>query len=322
MHSHASALAFVRWAASALSLDAGDRLASHAPFHFDLSIFDLYAASRVGAAVVLPEEGVGTIPVRFAGWLAERRITTVYSVPGLWVAALGGASISGASHPTLRHVIYAGEPMAPKYVCALQRALPGVDVYNFYGPTETNVCTAYKVPPLHPERLPAAIPIGTACSGDTVSTEDGELVVRGESLLLGYWGKPARGADEPYRTGDLVRFDEELGGYVFLGRRDGMRKVRGFRVELGEIESCLMRSPDVAEAVAAVDQRDPGHATVVAFVVPAEGAPRDGMALRRHCSLSLPPYMVPRVIWRDSIPRTTTGKTDRLALERELASSS
>jgi clorobiocin biosynthesis protein CloN4 len=208
--------------------------------------------------------------------------------------------------------------MAPKYVHALQQALPSVEVHNFYGPTETNVCTAYRVPALDGGRLPLAISIGNACSGDTVTVEDGELVVRGGSLLLGYWGAPPRGADEPYRTGDLVRFDEEQGGYVFMARRDGMRKVRGFRVELGEIEACLLRSPVVAEAVAAVDQRDPAHAAVVAFVVAAAGAPRDGTALRRHCARSLPSYMVPRVIWREAIPRTATGKTDRTALEQTL----
>jgi amino acid adenylation domain-containing protein len=318
MHSHASALSFVRWAANAMGLEPSDRLASHAPFHFDLSVFDLYAASRAGAAVVLPDQDVCAMPARFAAWLGERRVTTVYSVPGVWVAALGAGAVSSAALPALRRIIYAGEPMAPKHVHALQQALPSVEVHNFYGPTETNVCTAYRVPRLEADRLPAAISIGTACSGDIVTVEDGELVARGGSLLLGYWGAPPRRPGEPYRTGDLVRFDEEQGGYVFVARRDGLRKVRGFRVELGEIEACLLCSPAVAEAVAAVDQRDPARAAVVAFVVPAAGASRDGMALRRHCARSLPSYMVPRVIWRDDLPRTATGKTDRAALEEGL----
>jgi clorobiocin biosynthesis protein CloN4 len=245
-------------------------------------------------------------------------VTTVYSVPGVWVAALSGARTALAS-TILRRIIYAGEAMAPKYALALQRAIPRAEIHNFYGPTETNVCTAYRLPPLDPERLPAAIPIGTACSGDTVSTDDGELVVRGDSLLLGYWGKPLRSPDDPYRTGDLVRWDESLGGYIFLGRRDGMRKVRGFRVELGEVESCLLQSPAVAEAVASIDSRDPEHTTLVAFVVPADGAPRDAMVLRRHCAAFLPPYMVPRILWRERMPRTSTGKVDRHALEQALS---
>lgn len=318
MHSHRSALAFVRWATSALGLAAGDRLASHAPFNFDLSIFDIYAASRVGAALVMPDAGVAAAPARFIDWLEAERITTVYSVPGVWTAGLHGSRGTKLGHPSLRRIIYAGEAMAPRHVAALQEAIPHAQIYNFYGPTETNVCTAYRVPRLDPARLPDAIPIGSACSGDTVYMEDEELVVQGESLLLGYWGKPPRGPRDPYRTGDRVRYDDLTGGYVFLGRRDGMRKVRGFRIELGEVEACLLKNPATAEVIAEVDARDEGHASLVAFVVPARGAPRDGMALRRHCAQSLPPYMVPRIVWRDSMPVTATGKVDRRALVAEL----
>jgi clorobiocin biosynthesis protein CloN4 len=318
MHSHRSALGFVRWAVDELALDPGDRLASHAPFNFDLSIFDLYAASRAGAAVVLPDAEIAAAPGRFIEWLAAKQITTVYSVPGVWVTGLHGSRGAMLTHPAMRRIIYAGEAMAPKHVLALQQALPHARVYNFYGPTETNVCTAYQVPRLDAKALPDAIPIGRACSGDTVTTEDGELVVQGESLLLGYWGKSPRAPGEPYRTGDRVRFDDPPGVYVFLGRRDGMRKLRGFRVELGEVEACLLKNPATAEVIAEVDDHDDEHATLVAFVVPAKGALRDGMALKRHCARFLPPYMVPRIVWRESMPITATGKVDRRALVSEL----
>ena len=318
MHSHRSALAFVRWAVDELILDASDRLASHAPFNFDLSIFDLYAASRVGAALVLSDAAVAAAPARFIEWLEAQQITTVYSVPGVWAVGLHGTRCATLAHPSLRRIIYAGEAMAPRHVLALQQALPHARIYNFYGPTETNVCTAYQVPRLGPAALPDAIPIGRPCSGDIVSMNDDELVVQGESLFLGYWGKPLRPLGEPYHTGDRVRFDEPAGAYVFLGRRDGMRKIRGFRVELGEVEACLLTNPATAEVVAAVDDRDDEHATVVAFVVPAKGASRDGMALKRYCGRFLPPYMVPRIVWRDSMPVTATGKIDRRALVSEL----
>jgi acyl-coenzyme A synthetase/AMP-(fatty) acid ligase len=97
-----------------------------------------------------------------------------------------------------------------------------------------------------------------------------------------------------------------------------MRKIRGFRVELGEIEACLLKNPATAEVAAEVDDHDDAHATLVAFVVPAKGAPRDGLALKRHCAQFLPPYMVPRIVWRDSMPVTATGKVDRRALVSEL----
>ncbi len=318
MHSHRSGGAFVRWAAEELELFPSDRVSSHAPFQFDLSIFDIYATSWAGATLVLPSGAVAGSPLRFVDWLEEARISIVYSVPGVWVAGLGGRPANAFPRSRLRRIIYAGEPMAAKFALLLQRTFPEAAIYNFYGPTETNVCTAYLLPRLEDGALPKAIPIGSACSGDRVYLEDGELVVEGESLLLGYWNKPPRGAKEPYRTGDLVEWDAKLGGYVFLGRRDGMRKIRGFRIELGEVEACLLANPSASEVVATVDQRDPAHPTVVAFVVPSKDAARDAMDLKRHCARFLPPYMVPRIVFRDSLPRTTNGKTDRRALDAEL----
>lgn len=318
MHSHWSALGFVRWAVGELGLDATDRLASHAPFNFDLSIFDIYAASRVGAALVIPDAEVATFPARFIEWLEAEQITTAYSVPGVWVAGLHGNRRAVLAHPAMRRIIYAGEAMAPRHVLELQESLPHAQIYNFYGPTETNVCTAYCVPRLAAEALPDAIPIGHACSGDTVSMEDDDLVVSGDSVFLGYWGQTRREPGEPYRTGDRVRFDPSSGTYVFLGRRDGMRKIRGFRVELGEVEACLLKNSATAEVIAEVDDHDDTHPTLVAFVVPAKDTTRDSMALKRHCARFLPPYMVPRIVWRDSMPVTATGKIDRRALMSEL----
>src|SRR5262249_49103952 len=145
---------------------------------------------------------------------AAEQITTVYSVPGVWTVGLHNSRRATLAHPAMRRIIYAGEAIAPRRVLALQEALPHARIYNFYGPTETNVCTAYRVPHLDTNALPDAIPIGRACSGDTVSTKNGELVVQGESLLLGYWGKPPRAPGEPYRTRDRVRFNDPPKIYV------------------------------------------------------------------------------------------------------------
>jgi len=320
MHSHRSALAFVRWAVNELELCSEDRLASHAPFHFDLSILDLFAAAAAGAAVVLPGADDAAAPRRYAAWLNEAGITISYSVPGIWIPVLAQPGLGGTEGSSLRRIVYAGEPMAPQHVLALQERFPRAVVHNFYGPTETNVCTSYRVPRLSRDTLPGAIPIGTACSGDEVHVEDDELVVTGESVFMGYWGKQPRPQVEPYRTGDVVRWDDERHGYVFVGRRDGMRKVRGYRIELQEIEACVLRSAKASEVVATVDLRDAAHPTVVAFVVPSEGAAHDTMSLKRHCAQYLPPYMVPRILWRDVLPRTSTGKVDRRALEAELSS--
>jgi amino acid adenylation domain-containing protein len=319
MHSHGSALAFVDWAARELELSPDDRLASHAPLHFDLSILDLYAAARAGACVVIPPPAVAASPTAFVAWLDEVGASICYSVPGVWIPSFSSGPLRASETSSLRRIIYAGEPMAPKHVAALQARYPRAVVYNFYGPTETNVCTSYRVPPLASSALPSEIPIGTACSGDEVTLTDGELLVRGGSVFLGYWGAERHPPGSPYCTGDLARWDDARAAFVFIGRRDGMRKLRGFRIELGEVEACLLRHEQAAEAVAVVDARDPTHPSLIAFVVPSAGAPRDAMELKRHCAASLPPYMVPRIEWRERLPLTSTGKIDRRALEAELS---
>lgn len=317
MHTHGSALAFVKWAADELKIHPHDRISSHAPFNFDISTFDIFVSTLAGATLVLPAPDVQSVPRRFLAWLEDARITTSYSVPGVWVAGLHHDG-TRLHHPELRRIIYAGEPMAPKHVHLLQRALPRAEIYNFYGPTETNVCTAFQVPRLDPDALPASIPIGIAVSGDHAMVEDGELLIAGDSVMCGYWGREPLPPGHFYRTGDLVAWDDALGGYVFHGRRDGMRKIRGFRVELGEIEACLLRHPAAAEAIADVDESDPMHHSVVAFVVPANGVAGNAIALKKHCAEHLPPYMVPRIIWRTELPRTPTGKVDRMALKKQL----
>ena len=322
MHTHGSALAFVRWAATELALQSSDRISSHAPFNFDLSIFDLFATAYVGATMVVPSADVQSVPKRFVQWLEEQEITTVYSVPGVWVASQHQSAPVQLRHPHLRRIIYAGEPMAPKHVLELQQALPQAKIYNYYGPTETNVCAAFAVPTLDPDNLPGAIPIGTAASFDSITIEDGELLVSGPSVMAGYWGKTARSENEQYHTGDIVSWNDAMGGYVFLGRRDTMRKIRGFRVELGEVEACLLRYHGTAEAVVVVDESDSQHHTLLAFVVPANGASQSAVALKRHCADFLPPYMVPRIVWRSELPRTATGKIDRGALNAEINSPS
>ena len=170
----------------------------------------------------------------------------------------------------LRTVIFAGEVFPPKHLARLIAELPHPRYLNWYGPTETNVCTAFEVPAGWADAQPA--PIGKACANTEVFAvtsegrrvsrpgEEGELYVRGPSLMRGYWGQPAKTSEvlvrNPfraeygelvYRTGDLVTL-EPAGNYAYLGRRDSMVKIRGYRVELGEVEATLYRHPAIREA--------------------------------------------------------------------------
>jgi acyl-coenzyme A synthetase/AMP-(fatty) acid ligase len=155
---------------------------------------------------------------------------------------------------------------------------PRVRFFNLYGPTETNVCTAYEVTHI-PDNWNKPVPIGKACSGDRVWAqkedgslvqpgEEGELMVAGPTVMLGYWGKPAYG-DKPYATGDLVQLLDD-GNYVYVGRRDQQVKVRGYRIELGDIEAVLEEHPEIHEVAVTVVGTGL-QARLVAFIVPARG---------------------------------------------------
>jgi amino acid adenylation domain-containing protein len=317
--SHRAALAFVEWAASTLAVTTTDRLANHAPFHFDLSVFDLYAAFAGGAAVVLVPEGAAYAPAQLVALTRAERISIWYSVPSALTLMIEQGGFLSERSPALRAILFAGEPFPIKGLRAIRDAWPDVRLLNLYGPTETNVCTYHEVTSIAPDRT-APVPIGKACCGDRVWAmkpdgevagpgEDGELLVEGPTLLTGYWGKPPQG-DRPYATGDIVRMLED-GSYEFLGRRDHLVKVRGHRIELGAIEAVLQTLPGVAE-VAVVVVGSGLTARLVAFVA---GQAPSLLALKRHCATHLPRHMiVDRAVGIEKLPRTGNGKVDRKAL--------
>ena len=226
------------------------------------------------------------------------------------------------------------------YLKQLMDELPDRRYLNWYGPTETNVCTAFEVPAGWADAQPA--PIGKACANTEVFAvtgegrrvcqpgEEGELYVRGPSLMRGYWGQPAKTSEvlvrNPfraaydelvYRTGDLVTLEPD-GNYAYLGRRDSMVKIRGYRVELGEVEATLYRHPAIREA-AVLPVPDELLGSRLRAVVTADG----GSHLTRenvldHCRRWLPSYMVPYLVEvRQEMPRTSTGKVDRAGLAQE-----
>ena len=318
---HRNAMAFVCWAAETVGARAEDRFANHAPFGFDLSVFDLYAAFLVGASVQLIPSELAYAPQQLVDFLVREQITVWYSVPSaLGLMVHGGGLLDRLPPAALRVLLFAGEPFPVPVLTQLFRHLPGVRFLNLYGPTETNVCTFHEVAGDDLERgLP--IPIGRACSGDEVWAElpdgsragpggEGELVVAGPTVMAGYWGHPPQRG--PYRTGDLVRVRAD-GGFDYLGRRDHMVKVRGHRVELGDVEAALGRHPTVRQVAVVVVGAGPA-ARLAAFVVPAERSP-GLLELKRHCAERLPRYMIiDSVTVLAELPRTPNGKTDRRRL--------
>ena len=333
MLSHANAFAFLDWCDHTLDLAPEDRFASHAPFHFDLSIFDLFAACRLGATLALAGESTGKDPVRLARFVRERAISVWYSAPSILALLAEYGEIGVLGFPAPRVVLFAGEvfPIAP--LRKLRAAWPGSKLWNLYGPTETNVCTAFAIPEAIEADREGPFPIGSACPPARTKVVDekgrtlpsgtmGELVVAGPGVMLGYFGRPELTAraffldDEGawYRTGDLV-IDDGQGCHTFHGRRDRMVKKRGYRIELGEIESALYRHEGVDRAAVIARATDDG-AALVAFVAMKPGLKGSIIALKRHCTKYLPSYMIPdEVQFLSNLPTTSTDKVDYQGLK-------
>ncbi|MCP3102818.1 amino acid adenylation domain-containing protein [Myxococcus sp. K15C18031901] len=327
--SHRNALAFIEWCHGLLETTPEDRFSNHAPFFFDLSVLDLYAAFLGGASVTLIPETLAFSPRQLVEQVLSERFTVWYSVPSALVLMMSEGGLLEHGPLPFRAVLFAGEPFPIRHLRPLREHLPAARLFNLYGPTETNVCTWHEVTALDPART-EPVPIGRASCGDRVwlSHEEtrggeapergdvGELMVEGPTVMLGYWGHPPQGT-APYATGDLCRALPE-GGFEYLGRRDHMLKVRGRRIEPGEIEAALLAHPDLRD-VGVVGAGTGLEARLVAFVVSAAPKPPTLLQLKQHCAERLPRYMILdelRVL--PALPRTPNGKLDRRAL-RDLA---
>lgn len=326
--SHENARAFVDWAVEAIGARPDDRFANHASFHFDLSVLDIYGAFAVGATVCVLPEGAAYQPKKMVAFVHDEKITVWYSVPSALMLMMERGDLLEAGVGALRVIVFAGEPFPPRSLSALQAKCEGVRLFNFYGPTETNVCTAWEVTrAIDPEGAP--IPIGTAASGDRVWAlkedgavagpgESGELVVEGPTVMRGYWGQPPPAL--PYRTGDMVTLRDD-GDFDYQGRRDQMVKVRGHRIDLGEVEHALRKHAHVRD-VAVVCVGSSLGARLVAVVL-AEGAEPSLLDVKRHCSTLVPTHMIPdRVVCVPELPLTRNGKVDRARLSELVASRS
>jgi amino acid adenylation domain-containing protein len=327
MLSNGNAACFIHWCSEVFRPNGHDRFSSHAPFHFDLSILDIYVSLKHGATLVLVEEQLGKEPARLAAWIAEEKITVWYSAPSILSLLAQFGKLGQYSYSSLRLVLFAGEVFPIKYLKLLKSLWPHPRYFNLYGPTETNVCTFYEVPRLIPESQTEPVPIGKACPhceplvvsqvGTEVAEGEGELCVAGPSVMQGYWNLPENtataflpGRDTGwYRTGDIVAQLPD-GNYKFLGRHDRMIKKRGYRIELGEIEVALYRHPAIKEAAVVAFPDDDG-VPIKAFTSTRNGSKLSIIELKKFCSENLPLYMVPDLFCSlESLPKTSTDKID------------
>jgi acyl-coenzyme A synthetase/AMP-(fatty) acid ligase len=230
--------------------------------------------------------------------------------------------------PAPRLVLFAGEVFPVAALRRLRDLWSRAAMWNLYGPTETNVCTAYRIPATVPADRTVPYPIGTVCAPLRARVVDehgravppgavGELLIAGPGVMRGYFGQSGLTAaaflvDEGtrwYRTGDLV-CDDGAGCFQFHGRRDRMVKKRGYRIELGEIESALYRHDGVDRA-GVVAQADDVGISIAAFIALKPNQKKSTIAIKRHCTHYLPSYMIPDTItFMDDLPATSTDKVD------------
>ena len=335
-HTHASALAFVEWAVEEYGLRADDRLSNHSSHHTCFATFDFYAAARAAATTVILTPAAMLMPASLAQLVERERITVWYSVPTALVQLLLRGDLADRDLSALRWVLFAGETFPDKHLKRLLDLLPGVRFSHVYGSTEVNVCTCYHLP--GSGEVPSPLPIGRPCSNAEALVVDealepvagggtGELLIRGSTVMSGYWGDPALnrqalvrrpasgGLEETYfRTGDRVRTLDD-GNLTFAGRADHQVKVRGYRVELEEIEGALLAIEPVHESAALAVPDGDGSSTIRAAVVVDPAAGVTHKSLLKRLQKTLPLYALPSEIGIvDSLPRTPTGKVDRKAL--------
>ncbi|KYF81301.1 AMP-dependent synthetase, partial [Sorangium cellulosum] len=315
--------AFTAFCIDLIGLSPSDRVLRVAELVFDLAWFDHLATFRAGATLTTMTRRDLASGRALRDAVLALAPTVIYGVPSMFMklaAALPAADAgapAAALSPPVRAVLFAGEVFPPRELAALAARAPGAALYNLYGPTETNVCTFHRVDRAALDGA-SEIPIGVACpyAACALIAEDeggrviegpgtGELVVSGPTTVNG----------GPYRTRDRVERKAD-GLFYFRGRIDRMVKVRGYRVEPGEVEAALASHPAVRQAaVIAVEDPRLGK-TLRGFVaLTADSDDADDRALRMYLAERLPPYMVPeKIVAMDELPRTSTGKIDYRAL--------
>lgn len=338
-HTHASGLAYARLSVATYSVTQSDVIANHSPINFDMSTFGYFSACFAAATTLIIPAPYTKAPASLAKLIADQKVTIWYSVPLALQQLLLHGSMDKHDLSCIRWVLYGGEPFPPKHLRDLMKHWPHARVSNVYGPAEVNQCTYYHVPAeyAHDEKnMP--VPIGKTWnetdgliidSEDEVITNDqpGELVICSSTMMLGYWGQPKLNekaffhyADQTgapkvyYRTGDLV-IRRSDGNLLFLGRKDRQVKVRGYRVELDDIERTLTNHPEVEEAgvywILNGEEKEI-HATIIC----KEESLASESELKNYLTSCLSTYAIPnRISLVDNLPRTGSGKIDRKTLK-------
>lgn len=339
MLTHRNARTFVDWMHKEFALTTDDVVMSRAPFKFDLSVFDIFNTFKAGATLVCfdwnkAREGDAK-HVDYVNLLSRVKASILYTTPSTLIVLMNRGNLH-SQDIRLRTIMYAGEPFPIPQLQKLMGVLPRTRVANIYGPTETNIITYYWVDTIVPGQT--EIPLGNvvddteilAVSEDGTHVceidEVGELWCRGGTVTLGYLGMEdlthKHQIMSPFhkypavfwRTGDFgYRDKDDLLHY--RGRKDHMVKVKGFRIEIGEVESAVAQMPNIDEfAVVAKPDEKYGN-RLYCFFSTLSGAPIERDVFASFLSSKIPDYMIPfKFTQIPSLPKTSSGKVDRILL--------
>jgi amino acid adenylation domain-containing protein/non-ribosomal peptide synthase protein (TIGR01720 family) len=327
---HRSMVGLLCWAADEFTTDEMGRVLASTSLSFDVSVFEIFGPLTCGGSIEIVRDLLALADGTNGPWQGS----LISAVPSALSEVL---SVHGAGGRA-RTVVLAGEVLTARTAAAIRAALPGAGLRNIYGPTETTVyATSWhegnthahgnEAPPIgRPVRNTRAHVLDTLLRPVPVGVA-GELYLAGTQLARGYLNRPGLTAgrfvacpfsvagERMYRTGDVVRWTAG-GELVFVGRADGQVKVRGFRVEPGEVEAVLAGAPGAGQVAVVVREDRPGDRRLVGYVAAAAGGVRpDAAGLRAYVAGRLPDYMVPSAfVVVDGLPLTVNGKVDRAGL--------
>jgi amino acid adenylation domain-containing protein len=338
MITHASVVHFLRWAGRYFGIADTDRVSQHSPLCFDVSTFDIFGTLWAGAELHLVPRELNLLPHKLAQFIRDARLTQWFSVPSALNLMARFDVVGQGDFPALRRLLFIGEPIPTPTLIHWMRRLPHVRFTNLYGPTETTIASSYYTLPECPTDERAPIPIGTACDGEELLLLDeqlrpvapgdiGELYIRGTGVSPGYWRDAERTGeaflpylgsageqDRIYKTGDLAHSGAD-GLLYFVGRSDSQIKSRGYRIQLGEIETALNSLPGLREsAVVAIPSGGFGGWLICCAYVPSPGVATEN--LRKGLAELVPGYMLPsRWMRYEALPKNASGKIDRTQLK-------
>jgi amino acid adenylation domain-containing protein len=336
MMTHRCLANLLSWQLRAPTFAPGRRVLQFTSPSFDVSFQEMFSTWLSGGTLVIAPDDVRADAARLAGFLREQRVGRLF-LPYVALRHLAEAAGGGTVLESLREVITAGEQLrVTPGLAAFFGGPDGPTLHNQYGPSESHVVTAFTLDE-PPARWPALPPIGRPIANARAYVlgagmrllpvgVPGELYLGGVALGRGYLGQADLTAErfvpDPfgpsgsrlYRTGDRARWRAD-GELEFLGRVDQQLKVRGFRVEPGEVEAAVRQHPAVRDAAVAAWEQEAGDRRLVIYVVAAAGEPPSVSELRRFLGETLPDYMMPAsVVFLDTLPLTPSGKLDRRAL--------